>query len=66
MSAPSSEGCREPDWEQQELEEERKHMLLAALDNVRWAGLVKTADILASELGLSTEWKKEIENGQSR
>jgi hypothetical protein len=67
MSAPSFDGCREPDWEQQELEEERQQHILGMLKKVaQGMGTLNLAEALAAEFGLSTEWKKEIEHGKSR
>lgn len=56
MSDPSFYGCREPDYfrQAQELEEERLDLLLSVLSRCP----KPEAAILASELGISDEWRK--------
>ena len=57
-----SDPGREPDyWMQQELEEERQSKLLNLLHRVALGTTDREdADALASELGLSDEWRKYV------
>ena len=48
---------------QEQLEAERQQHILGMLKKVsQGMGTLNLADALAAEFGLSTEWKKEIEN----
>lgn len=47
----------------QELQEQREHEAISALMKVAFNGCEQEAETLAAQLGLSTQFKKELQHG---